>query len=157
MSSSKIGFAQEGLERLARIVKAARGSRSFAEFQMATGLSHGTIWYLEQALNPNSERKIKEVKFSTLAAIAPHTPYTPDQLMAICQGEVGEIQEPEKVVMAEDALRVVGQLELKEKTRLLLILVDELSLSPQDVVQLMNAVNKKATHLIEDFSKVKRH
>lgn len=74
LSQSK--FTEEGLTRLAAIVRQARGPLSYTGFQEVTGISHAALWKIENL-------KVKRVEFETLDALAPHTGYTKEQLLAI--------------------------------------------------------------------------
>lgn len=119
LSDQEMGaYTLEGLRRLAQIVKDARRNRSYREFEELTGLSHATIRRLEL-------EEVKEPKDSTLEAIAPHTPYSLEELKAIAtEKESSPIREYR---VAEDLLPYVNQLPDIEAARLAQMIVARLA------------------------------
>lgn len=111
-------YTQEGLEQLARIIRASRGELSQEKFGDKVGVTHATISRLEQAAVPSPE-------VSTFIKLAEHTPYTFTELIAIALG----MSEDETVVRqyrtAEDAWLVVEMLPRSEAGRLIQKLTDK--------------------------------
>jgi transcriptional regulator with XRE-family HTH domain len=103
-------FTPAGLSKLAQIVKAARGRLSVRGFATQVGVSHTIINKIEQ-------EKAKAPEVSTLERLAPFTPYSLEELLAIAT----ERTNPEKkeIVTAEDLLPYLLQLPLSELGRLI--------------------------------------
>lgn len=140
--SNHVSFTPEGLARLAAIVRAARGDLSYEKFQHKTGVSHATIWKIEMAARPNYEPKIRQLMFSTLAALAPHLGYKVEQLIAICRGESEIIVEnDEPITMADDVWEFVMRLPPSEIQRLRTMLIEKLPLSPKEISQILKSLS----------------
>lgn len=102
-------YTEAGLERLGEIAKSARGARSFREFEKISGISHAAIRRLELV-------EVKNPDDTTLAKLAPYTPYSFEELKAIAQErQVGEVR---KYRTAEDLLPMVAELPVPEMVRL---------------------------------------
>ena len=103
-------FTPTGLAKLAQIVKTARGRLSVRSFATQVGVSHTIINKIEQ-------ERAKAPEVSTLEKLAPFTPYTLEELLAIAT----ERTNPEKkeIVTAEDLLPYLLQLPLSELGRLI--------------------------------------
>jgi transcriptional regulator with XRE-family HTH domain len=101
-------FTEAGLLKLAEIVKQARGERSYREFEEITGISHTTIQRLEGV-------KVKNPDVATLSKLAPHTPYSVEELVSIAGESKTDVREYRT---AEEAMAVVGQLSKQEMARL---------------------------------------
>ena len=115
--SNKTLYTEAGVSRLAAIVRQARGNRSYREFQNLTGVSHATIRRLEL-------QEVKSPEDLTLAAIAPYTPYTYEELKAIAtERQRGEIR---SYRVAEDLLPYVRELPDSEAARLAQMIVARL-------------------------------
>lgn len=111
MSNRKF-YKPEGLRKLAEIVRLARGSLSYREFQEITGISHGTIRRIEI-----QDAKIPD--YETLAKLAyPITPYTLEELQAIAMHRVEESIDIRQYRTAEDVLPMVMELPPSEIARL---------------------------------------
>jgi transcriptional regulator with XRE-family HTH domain len=118
---TKTLYTEQGLLRLAEIIKQARGNRSYREFENVTGVSHATIRRLEL-------REVTTPEDTTLSQIAPFTPYTYEELKAIAQErERGEIR---KYRIAEDILPMVKELPVTEAARLAQMIVCQLAGMP---------------------------
>ena len=108
--------SQEGLDKLAAIIKAARESRglSLRKFADLVDVSHGTIDRLEKSAS--------DVSDEVLEAISEVVPYTYVELKAISQG-----RKPEDLrvyVTAEDVLEIATSISKKEQIRLMHMLLD---------------------------------
>lgn len=109
MYSKETLYTQAGLKKLAEIARSARGDRSYREFEKITGVSHAAMRRVE--LN-----EVKNPDDTTLAKIAPYTPYSFEELKAIAQERsVGELR---RYRTAEDLLPLVTELPVEERTRL---------------------------------------
>lgn len=112
-------FTKEGLKRLAQIIRQARGSQSYRQFEEKLGgePSHATLWRLEHGVG-------KDPDLSILKKIAPFTPYSFEELLAIALQELDEpVQQiptsvSHRVVTAEDIWPLVQALPDVEKSRL---------------------------------------
>ena len=97
--------SQEGLKKLAEIIKTARGD-----------VSHGTIDRLEKAGSDVSDEVVE--------AISEGVPYTYTELKAISQG-----RQPEDLrayVTAEDVFEVAASVSKEEQVRLMHMLLDHI-------------------------------
>lgn len=108
--------SQEGLDKLAEIVRTARESRglSLRKFADLVDVSHGTIDRIEKALS--------DVSDDVLEAISEVVPYTYVELKAISQG-----RKPEDVrayVTAEDVFEIAASISKEEQIRLMHMLLD---------------------------------
>ncbi|MFB2897410.1 hypothetical protein ACE1CI_31215 [Aerosakkonemataceae cyanobacterium BLCC-F50] len=111
-------YTESGLLKLAQIIKQARGSRSYREFEAISGVSHATIRRLEIC-------DVKNPDIATLANLAIHTPYSVEELIAVAE-------ERDKVDIrqyrtAEEAIGVVDQLNHQEAARLAQMIVGRLA------------------------------
>lgn len=115
---AKTLYTEAGLSTLANIIKQARGSMSYREFQEITGVSHATIRRLENV-------EVKAPEDATLAAIASQTPYAYEELKAIAtQRQQIEVR---KYLVAEDLLPYVNELPDVEAARLAQIIIARLA------------------------------
>mgnify|MGYP001796834596 CR=1 FL=1 len=110
--------SQEGLKKLAEIIKTAREARglSLRKFADLVDVSHGTIDRLEKA--------VSDVSDEVLEAISEVVPYTYTELKAISQG-----RQPEDLrayVTAEDVFEVAASVSKEEQVRLMHMLLDHL-------------------------------
>ena len=112
-------LTEVGLERLAEIIKRARDSRSYREFEKVTGVSHATIRRIENG-------EVKKPDFETLEKLAPHSPYTPQELQAIAQGKF-QVDKVRKYLVAEDVLPMTNELPAAEAARLVQLIVGRLA------------------------------
>lgn len=110
-----VRFTPEGLKRLGKIVRQARGSLSYRQFEQELGgePSHATLWRLEHGIG-------KDPDLSVLEKIAPLTPYSLEELLAIAGVEPTQRYDvqPQQTVTAEDAWVIIEQLPDSEKSRL---------------------------------------
>ncbi|MFN6475379.1 helix-turn-helix domain-containing protein [Nostoc sp. DedQUE07] len=95
-------YTRIGLEKLAEIVKSARGHDSVRGFAKKAGISHRTVTRLEEA-------DLKEPEITTLQKIAPLTGYTKEELIAILEAKTHAPQIRE-YRLAEDVLPIINQL-----------------------------------------------
>ena len=116
---TKTLYTEMGLSKLAEIVRQSRGGRSFREFQAVTGVSHATIRRIEL-------EEVKSPEDVTLAAIAPHTPYSYEELKAIATERKQQAQ-VRSYHLAEDLLPYVNQLPDIEAARLAQMIVARLA------------------------------
>lgn len=99
-------FTPRGLRALAQLVWQARGKHSYRDFYKLTSISHSTVRRLERAeVNPD---------MATLRKLAPHTGYSLDQLLAICQGKPPESHTAEYVMALIDELPPHERVKVKE-------------------------------------------
>jgi transcriptional regulator with XRE-family HTH domain len=111
-------YTEQGLVRLAEIIKQARAGRSYRDFESETGVSHATIRRLEHC-------EVRNPEDLTLMQIALFTPYSYEELKAIAQErERGEVR---KYRIAEDLLPMVNELPDREAARLAQIIVGRLA------------------------------
>lgn len=111
-------YTEQGLLKLAQIIKQARGSRSYREFEALSKVSHATIRRLEFC-------DVKNPDIATLANLAVHTPYTLEELIAVAE-------ERDKVDIrqyrtAEEAIAIVDQLNHQETARLAQMIIGRLA------------------------------
>ncbi|MGA9377827.1 MAG: hypothetical protein WBV73_03405 [Phormidium sp.] len=111
-------YTEQGLLKLAQIVKQARGSRSYREFEVLSGVSHTTIRRLEFC-------DVKNPDVATLANLAVHTPYSLEELIAV--GEEREKVDIRQYRTAEEAIDVVDQLNHQEAAKLAQMIIGRLA------------------------------
>lgn len=129
---NEVRFTSTGLGRLSEIIRSSRGALSLRVFQEVTGLSFATIRDLEQ-------KNVKEVKLSTLAKLAPHTPYIFEELLTICTGEESSpTPSRREFLLADQVLPIIHQLPPDEKRRLRKI--DLATMSDEDLADAMKAI-----------------
>lgn len=136
---SKPSFTPRGLKELAYIVKQARLSQGLTppQFAQKVGLSHITIWKIETESTGNLRQE-------TLDAVAPYVGYTGEQLRRICEGvKPEETKLSDRVVTASDVLAIVKELPPGEQVRVAIALFERLDLSGEELITLMDAINKK--------------
>lgn len=106
-------FTLAGIRRLAEIARDARNSRVLTEFEELSGIPISTIRRLEAGGN-------KTIEYVTLQRLAPHTPYTAQELLAI--GTESENMNLREYRLAEDVLPSAEQLPPAELARLIELL-----------------------------------
>ncbi|ESA38507.1 transcriptional regulator [Leptolyngbya sp. Heron Island J] len=108
--------SQEGLDKLAEIVRSARESRglSLRKFAELVDVSHGTIDRLEKSLS--------DVSDDVLEALSEVVPYTYVELKAISQGRKPE--DLRAYVTAEDVFEIAVSISKEEQIRLMHMLLD---------------------------------
>ncbi|HEY9737572.1 MAG TPA: hypothetical protein V6D06_14860 [Trichocoleus sp.] len=111
-------YTEQGLLRLAEIVKRSRGGRSYRDLEALTGVSHATIRRLEKL-------EVKTPEDSTLQSLAPLTPYSFEELKAI--GQERERPEIREYLVAEDVWPIVSSLPANEAARLAKMIIDLLA------------------------------
>lgn len=111
-------YTEQGLLKLAQIIKQARGSRSYREFEALSKVSHATIRRLEIC-------DVKNPDIATLANLAVHTPYTLEELIAVA--EERDKVEIRQYRTAEEAIGVVDQLNHQEAARLAQMIIGRLA------------------------------
>ena len=108
-------YSQSGLDKLAGIIKNARGSKSLRAFaEEVDGISHSTIGRLENAESDPSDE--------VLMILAEHTPYSYEELKAIAQGR--QPKDARIYASAEDVFSVARKLSEIERRRLMHMLLD---------------------------------
>ncbi|ARV58097.1 hypothetical protein BZZ01_05110 [Nostocales cyanobacterium HT-58-2] len=110
MHQQDTAFTEEGLQRLAEIVRSARGERSYNEFAKLTGVNYMTIIRLERC-------QVKTPKITTLQKLERFTPFTWEELLAIGTEQTGG--EKREILTADDVMPYVMQLSLSEVGRLI--------------------------------------
>lgn len=132
MAKSSIPFTKEGLLELARIVKEARGDKTYEQFGIVVGLSSVTLWRIEAM-------KAEYIRASSLSNLAPYLGYSLEQLIAIGKGEKPQkIDMPATLLKADNVLPIIHQLPPAEKRKLREIDLD--SMSDADLFEAMQAV-----------------
>lgn len=102
-------YTVAGLTALSQITHTARGDRSFRQFEKLTGISHAALRRLELA-------EVKNPDDTTLAKLAPYTPYNFEELKAIAQERT--VGEKRKFLVAEELMPMVNELPVAEMVRL---------------------------------------
>jgi transcriptional regulator with XRE-family HTH domain len=102
-------YTYEGLEKLAEIIRTARGHEKVRPFARKVGVSYATIDRLEKG-------EVLEPEIATLEKLAPHLGYTRDELVAICAGENAP-QPVREYKFAEDVIPIVDQLPDREAAK----------------------------------------
>lgn len=95
-------YTRVGLEKLAQIVKAARGQDSVRSFAKKADISHRTVTRLEEA-------DLQEPEITTLQKIAPLTGYSKEELIAILESKPHS-PEVREYRVAEDVIPIINQL-----------------------------------------------
>ncbi|WP_100899152.1 helix-turn-helix domain-containing protein [Nostoc flagelliforme] len=102
-------YTRTGLEKLAEIVRSARGHDSVRKFATKAGISHRTVARLEEA-------DLQEPEVSTLQKIAPLTGYSKEELIAILEAKPHNPKIREYRV-AEDVIPLINQLPDSEAAK----------------------------------------
>ncbi|NEQ26937.1 MAG: helix-turn-helix transcriptional regulator [Microcoleus sp. SIO2G3] len=110
MMVQETAFTEEGLRRLAEIIKTARGERNSSEFAKIVGINYMTIIRLENC-------EVKTPKISTLQKLERFTPFSWEELLAIGTGQSGATRRD--ILTADDVMPYVTQLPLTEIGRLI--------------------------------------
>jgi len=87
------------------------------EFEKKTGLTHAAIWKIETG-------KVKNIHYTTLAALAPHLGYTVSELQLILTSNK---EVSPQYLVAEDVLPIANQLCKAEKGRLAQMIISQLT------------------------------
>ena len=103
---AKTVYTYEGIEKLAEIIRAARGHLSGRAFAKKVGLSPTSI---DRILNG----EVMEPELKTLEKLAPHLGYTRDELIAICAGD-NSPQPAREYKLAQDVIPIIDQLPDRE-------------------------------------------
>lgn len=106
---AKTVYTWEGIEKLAQIIRAARGHESARSFAKKVGLSPTSI---DRILNG----VVMEPELKTLEKLAPHLGYTREELIAICAGD-NSPQPVREYRLAEDVMPMVDQLPDREAAK----------------------------------------
>lgn len=107
--SNRTFYTKNGLKKLGEIVRQARGNLSYREFEPICGVSHGTIRRMELG-------DVKMPDYATLLRLAPHTPYTIEEIQAIAaEREPGDMR---KYRTYQDVLPMVMELPDQELAKL---------------------------------------
>lgn len=107
---AKTVYTYEGIEKLAEIIRVARGHLSGRAFAKKVGLSTTSI---ERIL----KGEVKEPELKTLEKLAPHLGYTREELMAICAGD-NSPQPVREYRLAEDVIPIIDQLPPREAAKI---------------------------------------
>jgi transcriptional regulator with XRE-family HTH domain len=102
-------YTYDGLEKLAEIIRTARGHEKVRPFARKVGVSHATIDRLENG-------EVLEPEITTLEKLAPHLGYTREELIAICAGD-NSPQPMRPYRLAEDVIPMVDQLPDREAAK----------------------------------------
>ncbi len=116
---SRTLYTVEGLQKLAKIARDARGQMSYRDFAAKTKISNATLGRIENL-------EIKEPEISTLIKLSVFTPYNLEELIAICHSkeEPATVREYKTV---EDVLPMVNELPVREKLRLIQIVAERIA------------------------------
>jgi transcriptional regulator with XRE-family HTH domain len=106
---AKTVYTWEGIQKLAEIIRAARGHLSGRAFAKKVGLSPTSI---DRILGG----EVKEPELKTLEKLAPHLGYTRDELIAICIGD-NSPQPVREYRLAEDLIPMIDQLPDREAAK----------------------------------------
>lgn len=106
---AKTVYTYEGIEKLAEIIRAARGHESGRAFAKKVGLS-------PTAIDRILKGEVMEPELKTLEKLAPHVGYTREELIAICAGENAP-QPAREYKLAEDVIPIVDQLPDREAAK----------------------------------------
>jgi transcriptional regulator with XRE-family HTH domain len=109
-----------GLSKLAEVIKQARGSHSYRDFESVTGVSHATIRRLELC-------EVKSPDVETLEKLSRYTPYSTSELLTIAHGRGFQSASIRHYLIAEDVLPMVNELPPKEAARLAQMIVGKLA------------------------------
>lgn len=107
-------YTSAGLKKLSEIVRLARGAMSYRQFADVTNVSHSTLGRIEHS-------QVSRPEVSILARLAPFTPYTLPELIAVCQGKPAESVRVFRT--AEEILPIVNQLPSSEALRLAQLII----------------------------------
>lgn len=111
-------YTGDGLQRLAEIIKQARGAENVFQFSKKVGISHSSIGRLERM-------EINQPDIATFEKLAPIVGYSVPELIAICSGENALI--PVRTYYeAEQVYPVVDQLPPQELSRLAIYIVKKM-------------------------------
>lgn len=109
-------YTLEGLEKLAEIIRTARGKEAVRAFARRNDVSHRTISQLEAC-------NVQEPEITTLQKIAPALGYTKEQLIAILEGRPRILSTNS---LAADIFATVDQMERGEIGKLIHYATDRL-------------------------------
>jgi transcriptional regulator with XRE-family HTH domain len=112
-------YTFEGLQRLAKIIRDARGHEPKRAFARRLGVSHRTISRLE-------ESDVQEPEITTLQKLAPALGYTKEQLVAILEDKKSTTLPQNKIVVASEIFPVIDQLSRAEIGKLIHYATDKL-------------------------------
>jgi transcriptional regulator with XRE-family HTH domain len=107
---AKTVYTWEGIQKLAEIIRQARGHLSGRAFAKKVGLSPTSI---DRILGG----EVKEPELKTLEKLAPHLGYTRDELIAICAGD-NSPQPFREYRLAEDLIPMIDQLPDREAAKI---------------------------------------
>jgi transcriptional regulator with XRE-family HTH domain len=106
---AKTVYTYEGIEKLAEIIRVARGHESARAFAKKVGLS-------PTAIDRILKGEVQEPELKTLEKLAPFLGYTRDELIAICAGDNAP-QPVREYRLASDVLPIVDQLPDREAAK----------------------------------------
>lgn len=104
-------YTYNGLEKLAEIIRTARGHEKVRAFARKVGVSHATIDRLEKG-------EVLEPEITTLEKLAPHLGYTREELIAICAGD-NSPHPVREYRLAEDVIPIIDQLPDREAAKII--------------------------------------
>lgn len=99
-------YTYDGIEKLAQIIRTARGHEKVRPFARKVGVSYATIDRLERG-------EVREPAIDTLEKLSPYLGYSREELIAICAGE-NSPQPIRAYRLAADVLPIVDQLPDRE-------------------------------------------
>lgn len=125
-----IALTEEGKERLSQVVREARSDKSYRSFKVG-GLSRETIRNIEN-------KKYDEVRRKTLQDLAPYTPYSCDQLVAI--GQIGPRTEVKDALVVSDMWLLVSAQPVEEQLQLIERILAKSPLDNSQIARIQRAI-----------------
>lgn len=110
---------KEARERLAKIIKEARGKRSQRIFAKSLGVSQAAVQSWERLDSFPGTDSMKAIAASVCMSL--------DELLLYIEGETTEVNRTPIPKVAEDALLFADQLDREEQVRLIKLLVDKVA------------------------------
>lgn len=111
-------YTRDGLQKLAEIVRSARGNDSVRAFAKKAAVSHRTITRLEGA-------DLQEPEVTTLQKLADLTGYAKEELIAILEGKEHS-PEVREYRLAEDVMPIINQLPEIEAAKVAQMIISSL-------------------------------
>lgn len=117
-----MSYTEEGLEKLAEIVRNARGNMSERSFAEMIGVTNTTISRIEKC-------EVQEPKLDTLEKLSGAIGYTREELISILEMNPNNPNKKTAKLYktAEDAVPVVDQLPKREMAKLAKYLIDKIA------------------------------
>lgn len=117
-----MSYTEQGLEKLAEIVRNARGNMSERSFAEKIGVTNTTISRIEKC-------EVREPKIDTLDKLTSAVGYNREELIAILEMTPNNPnKQPARLYKtAEDAVPIVDQLPKREMAKLAKYLIDKIA------------------------------